>query len=124
MQCSFECSHHPAALAEPRGALVEPWWNPRGMLVEPYLRAAPDHPGAIWAETRKLSAVGRNKQSTTNMKTKQHDGPKQKRVYPFSNVSGSGQRAFSRGWSPSKVLLSKLSIGKRKPIKYNRNNIS
>ena len=33
-------SHHPAALAEPRGALVEPWWNPRG------LRAAPDHPGA------------------------------------------------------------------------------
>ena len=27
MRCSFECSHHPAALAEPRGSLVEPSWN-------------------------------------------------------------------------------------------------
>ena len=42
----FKCSHHPAALAEPRETLVEPWWNPRETLVEPYLRAAPDHPGA------------------------------------------------------------------------------
>ena len=44
MRCSFYCSHHPAALAEPRGTLVEPWWNPGGTLVEPYLRAAPDLP--------------------------------------------------------------------------------
>ena len=28
--------HHPAALAEPRGTLVEPWWNPGGTLVEPW----------------------------------------------------------------------------------------
>ena len=34
MRCFFECSHHPAALAEPRGTLVEPSWNPRGTLVE------------------------------------------------------------------------------------------
>ena len=43
-------SHHPAALAEPRGTLVEPWWNPRGTL--------PQGRPAIWSETPKLSAVG------------------------------------------------------------------
>ena len=34
MWCSFWCSHHHAALAEPRGTLVDPWypWNPRGTL--------------------------------------------------------------------------------------------
>ena len=32
---SLSCSHHPAALAEPGGTLVEPWWNPGGTLVEP-----------------------------------------------------------------------------------------
>ena len=36
MRCSFWCSNHPAALAEPRGNLVEPWWNPGGTLVEPW----------------------------------------------------------------------------------------
>ena len=51
MRCSFQCSHHTAALAEPRGTLMEPSWNPRGTLVEPswnpYLRTAPDHPEAF-----------------------------------------------------------------------------
>ena len=47
-------------LAPPRSLreTLEPWWNPRSTLVEPYLRAAPDHPELIWAETPKLSAVG------------------------------------------------------------------
>ena len=53
MWCSFWCSHHYAALAEPRGTLVF-WWNPCGTLVEPYLRATPE---PIWTETPKLSAV-------------------------------------------------------------------
>ena len=30
MRCSVWCSPHPAVLAEPRGTLVEPWWNPGG----------------------------------------------------------------------------------------------
>ena len=32
----FSARTHPAALAEPRGTLVEPWWNPGGTLVEPW----------------------------------------------------------------------------------------
>ena len=64
MRCSFQCSHHPAALAEPRGTLVEPWWNPGGTLVEPSwnprgtLPQPRTTPEPIWAETPKLPAVG------------------------------------------------------------------
>ena len=43
---------------QPSQNLVEPSWNAGGTLVELYLRAAPDHPERIWAETPKLSAVG------------------------------------------------------------------
>ena len=49
---------------------MEPWWNPGGTLAEPCLRAAPDHPEPIWAETPTLSAVGektkQKKQGGTN----------------------------------------------------------
>ena len=64
-------SARPAALAEPRGTLVdsvEPWWNLGGTLVEPWwnpggtlnLASGPPRttPEPIWAETPKLSAVG------------------------------------------------------------------
>ena len=33
----------PRSLADCRGTLVEPWWNPGGTLAEPYLRGAPDN---------------------------------------------------------------------------------
>ena len=73
---------HPAALAEPRGTLVEPSWNPRGTwwnlvelggtwrkLVEPSwnLTSGPPRttPAPIWAETPKLSAVGEKASSKT-----------------------------------------------------------
>ena len=47
----FQCSHHPASLAEPRGTLVEPSWN----LASGSPRTTPE---PIWAETPKFSAVG------------------------------------------------------------------
>ena len=51
MRCSFSCSHHSAALAEPRETLVEPWWNPGGTLVEPFLRADPKA-FSCWGKTK------------------------------------------------------------------------
>ena len=42
MEPSQTTPDHPAALAEPGGTLVEPWWR---TLVEPYLK--PDHPAAL-----------------------------------------------------------------------------
>ena len=60
-RCSFQCSYHPAALAEPRGTLMDPG----GTLVEPLcnLTSGPPQttPEPIWAETPKLSAVGEKK---------------------------------------------------------------
>ena len=67
-------------LAEPRGTLVEPWWNPGGPLVEPWwnprgtlvepswnprgtlITSGPPRttPEPIWAETPKLQLLGNN----------------------------------------------------------------
>ena len=49
-------SHHPAAIAEPRGTLMEPWWN---------FTSGPPRttPEPVWAETPKLSAVGKKSEN-------------------------------------------------------------
>ena len=52
-------------MENPGGTLVEPWWNPGGTLVEPSwnLTSGPPRttPEPIWAETPKLSAVGKKR---------------------------------------------------------------
>ena len=67
-------SNHPGPPRSPcrtwwnlSGTLVEPWWwshaalADRGTLVEPYFRAAKTTQEPIWAETPKLSAVGKSR---------------------------------------------------------------
>ena len=72
-----------AALAEPRGTLVEPSWNPGG-LVEPTsnLTSGPPRttPDPIWAETPKLSAVGEEKNDAPKRDPKNQN--KQKTTHP------------------------------------------
>ena len=90
-----------AALAEPRGTLLEPWWNPgknpRGTLVEPYLRAAPDHPGAyLGLSTPKLSAVGGKNNLERNLLGRNPKVEPQK-WNPTHNVSFQRNRPFAAG---------------------------
>ena len=61
MRCSL-CSHHPAALAEPRGTLVtlvEPWWNPRG--TSPQARPGPPR-SLSGLRPRSFQLLGKKKQ--------------------------------------------------------------
>ena len=90
-RCCFLCSHHTAALTEPRRTLVkpgtlEPWWNPGGTLVEPSWNLTSGSrrttPEPIWAETPKLSAVGEknNKKQKASKNTMTRPCPSAPRI--------------------------------------------
>ena len=107
--CGALCSAR--TTPQPSQNLAEPSWNPGGTLVEPCLRAAPDHPEPIWAETPKRSAVGKTKTRTLRTLT-----PLRKESTPFS-VKASRPIAglflyqgHNRNTIQETVTLSKMNI--------------
>ena len=86
---------------QPSQNLAEPWCNLGGTLVEPYLRAVPDHPEPIWAETPKLSAVEQFREgSEQGGRQRGHLG---QRGRPAAGRQGAGRGRIVRGGHPAAV---------------------